>query len=260
MAHFSGTIKSKTLQMDTHVDILLPFDTMEEGDITPVKVLYLLHGQGSNCSSWMRWTSIARYAQERNIAVVMPEVQRSFYLDMAYGLPYKTYVAQELPKLCETMFHISSKPEDKYIAGLSMGGYGAMRIGFENSGNYAGIASMSGLCDIKTLSEIDRAYFPAFLLSEFSAILGENLELKSTDDIYYLAKEMSKREKIPKIFTCCGLQDDEKDVDLYKQNIALRSYLEELSLPNYKYMEWDGLHNWKFWDEAIVHVLDYFLG
>lgn len=75
----------------------------------PCKTLWLLHGQGSSASSWMRWTSIERYAMQHGFAVIMPEVQRSFYRNTAYGMDYFTFVAEELPRLCREMFRLSDK-------------------------------------------------------------------------------------------------------------------------------------------------------
>lgn len=257
MAYFSGTIKSEVLDMDTNLHVYLPYDIPKETMQIPAKVLYLLHGQGSNSSSWMRWTSIARYAKDRGIAVIMPEVQRSFYLDMKYGLKYYTYIVKELPQLCQQLFHISDKREDTFIAGLSMGGYGAMRIGFANPEQYGGVASMSGLCDMNILTKM-KSEASEEMLGEFVAILGNELEVGQENDLYYLAKELTKLPKAEqsKIFTCCGIQDDL--VGLNKQNTAFRDYLNKIGAANYKYMEWDGVHDWKFWDEAIQHVMEYF--
>lgn len=257
MAYFSGTIKSKSLDMDTNLHVLLPYDTPSEQMKTPAKVLYLLHGQGSNSSSWMRWTSIARYAQKKGIAVIMPEVQRTFYLDMKYGLNYNTYVAKELPQLVQSMFQISGKREDTFIAGLSMGGYGAMRIGFDNPKQYAGVASLSGLCDISAFQKVKDQLEPG-QIGELIAVLGEDLPIEPKNDIYYLAEQVSNlpENKQPKIYTCCGKQDEL--FGLYEQNKQFAQFMNKLPLAQYEYEEWDGVHDYNFWDQAIVKVLDYF--
>lgn len=90
-------------------------------------MLYLLHGLSDNHSCWLRRTAVDRYAEEYGIAVVMPEVQRSFYCDMAHGPAYFTYIADELPQICQRLFRLSDKREDTFIAGNSMGGYGALK-------------------------------------------------------------------------------------------------------------------------------------
>ena len=120
MAFLSTDIYSSVLNMDTHINVILPHDKTATDE--PAKVLYLLHGLSDDCSKWTRFTAIERKISGKNLAVVMPEVQRSFYTDMRYGLNYFSFVAYELPKLCQKMFNVSNKREDNFIAGLSMGG------------------------------------------------------------------------------------------------------------------------------------------
>ena len=99
MASFKGDIKSRALNMDIALNVILPYDHPHDYSKNPCKTLWLLHGQGSSASSWMRWTSIERYAMQHGFAVIMPEVQRSFYRNTAYGMDYFTFVAEELPRL-----------------------------------------------------------------------------------------------------------------------------------------------------------------
>lgn len=112
MASFKGDIKSRALNMDIALNVILPYDHPHDYSKNPCKTLWLLHGQGSSASSWMRWTSIERYAMQHGFAVIMPEVQRSFYRNTAYGMDYFTFVAEELPRLCREMFRLSDKRED----------------------------------------------------------------------------------------------------------------------------------------------------
>lgn len=148
MASFKGDIKSRALNMDIALNVILPYDHPHDYSKNPCKTLWLLHGQGSSASSWMRWTSIERYAMQHGFAVIMPEVQRSFYRNTAYGMDYFTFVAEELPRLCREMFRLSDKREDNYIAGLSMGGYGALKVGLTHPEQYGTIASFSGAVDL----------------------------------------------------------------------------------------------------------------
>ena len=145
MAFLHCEIASESLRMATAVDVILP----DKGELSEVKTLYLLHGLTDDCTGWTRYTAVERYARERGLAVVLPEVQRSFYTDMAYGLPYFTYVSEELPAVCRRMFGLGAAREQNYIFGLSMGGYGAMKCALTYPDRYAGAASFSGVCDLR---------------------------------------------------------------------------------------------------------------
>ena len=136
---------SEQLTMNTSAIIMLPDDIPN----SRARVLYLLHGLSDNCTGWMRLTGIERYARERKMAVVMPEVQRSFYTDMAYGVNYFSYVAKELPQKMRKMFGFSAKREKNMIAGLSMGGYGALKCALTYPEQYFGCAAFSSACDME---------------------------------------------------------------------------------------------------------------
>ena len=77
-----------------------------------LKVLWLLHGLSDDNTAWCRNTSIERYVENKNICVIMPAVDRSFYSDMAYGNKYYSYISAELPKMMKSMLPISMKKED----------------------------------------------------------------------------------------------------------------------------------------------------
>ena len=126
-------------------------------DVTPVitgtpRVLYLLHGLGGDCEEWTRFSKIEYYAKKYNFIIVLPEVGRSFYCDTAYGANYFTYVADELPAICGKWFRLDSRRENTFIAGESMGGYGAVKIGLSRPWRFSAIASLSGVLDYAALS------------------------------------------------------------------------------------------------------------
>ena len=149
MAFLRCEIAAESLRMATAVDVILP----DKGDLHDAKTLYLLHGLTDDCTGWTRYTAVERYARERGMAVVLPEVQRSFYTDMVYGLPYFTYVSEELPAVCRRMFGLAAAREQNYIFGLSMGGYGAMKCALTYPERYAGAASFSGVSDLRRTIE-----------------------------------------------------------------------------------------------------------
>ena len=123
MALLHTQFRSDALQIAVSVDVILPQEACLKGRKPPV--LYLLHGLSDDHSIWLRRTSIERYAEALGLAVVMPAVNRSFYADMAYGAKYWTFVSEELPRVMHGFFPLSDKRADTFVAGLSMGGYGA---------------------------------------------------------------------------------------------------------------------------------------
>lgn len=249
MAVFSGMLRSDTLRMDTGLTVVLPYDRAEpSGGLC--KVFYLLHGIGECSTSWLRFSSVEHYAYTYGVAFVMPEAQRSFYLDLHYGLPYFTYMTQELPELCTRMFGIGAAPQDTYIAGLSMGGYGALRCALTYPGRFAGAASFSGALDFR---DVVRNHISDRLRPEFMGALGEKLEVPDNADLFMLAETAAEKKALPRILTTCGRQDL-----LLDMNDRFAAHLQALGYDS-AYESWEGDHEWPFWDKSLKMALDLFL-
>ncbi len=252
MALFRGDIRSEVMQMDTSVSVILPYDRPIKDQPTPCKVVYLLHGIKLNSTGWVRWTNLETYAKQTGIAVVVPEGYRGFYTDMAHGPAYYTFLSQELPALCEKMFGISGRPEDVLAAGLSMGGYGALKLALRNPEKFGAAAAFSALCDP---IEFATKMGGELTAKEAPAVWGTDLTLRPEDDLYHLSKNVATlpKTKCPRIYFSCGTSDA-----LHGQNMAFKKNLEELSLVH-TYEEWAGDHDWDFWEVAIQKGLDFFL-
>jgi S-formylglutathione hydrolase FrmB len=213
-------------------------------------VLYLLHGLSDDHTIWQRRTSIERYAASRRLAVVMPAVNRSFYTDQKHGYKYWTFISDELPGIVQTLFRISARREDTFVAGLSMGGYGALKLGLRCPDRYAAAASLSGVTDLGRLAadeDPDR-------LAEGKMIFGSLAEyLGSDDDLFALAEKTAQPGiSKPKLFMACGTDDF-----LYQDNLAFRPHLEKLGY-DLAWSEKPGAtHEWGYWDEMIQQVLDW---
>jgi putative tributyrin esterase len=241
--------RSDALNKCVNVNVILPVDVSKE-----YKTLYLLHGLGGDETVWMRETSIERYAKEYGIAVVMPNVDRSWYTDTAYGANYFTFVSKELPRVCRSYFkNMSPKREDNFIAGLSMGGYGAMKIALLNTDTFAGVSSLSGTLDIILRD-------PLHPLNYKKGIFGYDLEsyedIRGTEhDLFSLVKNKhAEGATMPKIHLWCGESD--QNFDPYNRFSAL---LTELGI-EHLYEHSEGDHSWKWWDKHIRDTLKYFFG
>ena len=150
---------SDVLEVGCSMTVVLPQPTEEqigvEGDAIPrtdFPVLYLLHGLSDDHTAWLRYTSVERYAAAAGVAVVMPAVNRSFYANEVSGGRYWDYVADELPEIVGNFFRISQDPAQTYVAGLSMGGYGAMKLALTHPDRFAAAATLSGALDLDELS------------------------------------------------------------------------------------------------------------
>ena len=176
MAFFQMNYYSPALKLCVGVNVILPDWAQNAKDGEMYKTLYLLHGLSDDNTIWTRRTSIERYADEYGIAVVMPAVARSWYTDMANDANYFTFVSVELPKVCRAYFRgMSDKREDNFVAGLSMGGYGAMKIALTHPESFGGVASLSGTLDIADVTR-NRP------IVEWKSIFG--YELESTGELY----------------------------------------------------------------------------
>ena len=110
----------------------------------PPPLLYLLHGLSDDHTAWHRYTAIGRYAETAGLAVVMPAVHRSFYANEAHGHRYWDFVSEELPAVVHEFLRVTDRPEETFVAGLSMGGYGALKLALTHPERYAAAASLSG--------------------------------------------------------------------------------------------------------------------
>src|SRR3712207_1096864 len=149
MAFLTCNAFSESLEMGVTLNVVLPQATESQigvnASVTPgdLPLLYLLHGLSDDHSAWLRYTSIERYAAEAGVAVVMPAVGRSFYANEAQGHRYWDYVSDELPRIIGDFFRVSTRPQDTFVAGLSMGGYGAMRLALTFPDRFAAAATLS---------------------------------------------------------------------------------------------------------------------
>ncbi len=246
---------STALSLNTSMCVILPnpAEPPDGGFIrTPDRrrhpTLTLLHGLSDDHTIWQRRTSIERYVAGMNLAVVMPTVHRSFYADMARGSRYWTFVSEELPALARSFFPLSDAREENFVAGLSMGGYGAMRLALTYPERYAAGASLSGALDLVGLVEMP-AYEP--IRAEFENIFGDPHAIAgSSHDLLHLLDQLPARGGArPRLFQWCGTEDA-----LYAGNARFRSRAKKAGV-EVTYEEGPGGHEWGCWDRQIQRVL-----
>lgn len=252
MAFANLKFYSESLGMQTEVYVVIPQQS-SVGEIgiennakrEKYKCLYLLHGLSDDHSIWLRRTSIERYATEYGICVVMPCGGRSFYTDMKYGMNYYTYIAKELPRIIREFLNVSEKREDNFVAGLSMGGYGALKIGLRECDSFCAAAGLSSCIDINARREWKDL---------FISIFGDCEEVPEEEDLFKLAHKRAADPNKPRIYLGVGTEDV-----LHTENLQFKALLESLHY-DFTYRESAGNHNWEFWDEYIQYVLKWMLG
>ena len=249
MALMQVEFASKVLGENVQMNVILPERTQENIG-KPIPTLYLLHGMGGDHNDWMRYTSIERYVKDRYLAVIMPSTHMFWYTDMAYGLPYFTYLTAELPVVCRSLFRdLSDRREDNFIAGLSMGGYGALKAALSCPEQYGAAAALSASCDAVARAERPD---PVNAGRYWEGIFGTPEETEgSENDLYALAKQCAAGGVMPDLYQWCGTSDF-----LYEENTRLRDALKALGYC-LRYEESEGDHLWECWDEKIQTVLNW---
>ena len=248
MAVFTGSVMAETLGMRTGLDVVTPAHIDYE-DRRPYRVVYLRHGLSDNHSCWRDNTQLTQYADEYHVIFLCPEVQRSFYTDMAFGLKYFTYIVDELPKICRRLFGISTAREDTYIMGLSMGGYGALKCALTRPGQYAGCGAFSAACDLE--SGISSGMMAR---EEICGLVGTELRLAPENDVFFLARQCAKGLVRPRIYMSCGTEDSLRGMS--KKFCGAAQALDFDLL----YEEWQGAHDWYFWNASLRRALAHFFG
>ncbi len=247
---FYSEILSKVVSMT----VLLPqepIDKLKQKKEHKYPTLYLLHGFSDHHNTWSDSTSLQRYVEGRGLAVVMPAVDNSYYTDMVYGGNYWTFLTEEILMKSRSMFPLSDKREDTFVAGHSMGGFGALKWGLNKPETFKAIASMSGVADMvyhlenvrKEDSDKTRA---------LNLVFGEGDISHTENDILWKLERLARsEEKSPMIYQTCGTEDF-----LYEHNVRFSKKSIEVNYSTTtEFMSGD--HNWEFWDAAIQRVLNW---
>ncbi len=249
MAFLQCDFYSDALGMSTSMNVIIPQGTKSQIGMHTTShrkhhpVLYLLHGLTDDHTIWHRRTSLERYVAAYDLIVVMPNVHRSFYTDMKYGYKYWTFISEELPCICAGFFPISSRREDTFAAGLSMGGYGAFKLALNHPDRFAAAASLSGVMDIRSNACMER--FP----QDMGLIFGKDGPSGPLQDLFCAVENITP-EQCPFLFQCCGTEDS-----LYDQNRRFYDFAAGRNLPII-HDEGPGDHDWDYWDSQIKKILD----
>lgn len=248
MMHLRCDFFSEALELSTSMTVLLPQATTSQIGMSGAAregrppVLYLLHGLSDDDTVWMRRTSIERYASDLGLAIVMPQVHRSFYSDLAHeGGRYWTFVAEELPRLVADSFCVSDAREDTFVAGLSMGGYGALKLALRQPERFAAAGSLSGALDVRAMHA---GGWRKPLVANIWGAGGPPVE----DDLLALL-DGADPTSLPALWASCGTSDELID---HQRTFVESSQRHGITVTA---EEHPGEHTWDYWDQHIQRFL-----
>lgn len=246
MAILNCTFASEVMGAQVPFNMVLP-----EGVTGDIPVVLFLHGLGGDHNEWLNNTPLEQELTARGMAALLPDGQKSWYCDMKRGGSYATYIGRELMDHVRATFPVSGKREKTFAAGLSMGGYGALKLALTYSERFAACAALSGAVDIRARFELGDRH------EQGIAIWGEdyvNAIPGSPDDTYALTRRLEEAGKPkPWIYQACGTEDKRlRENRLFRDFIRGRGY-------TYEYYEGPGRHDWDFWRAQLPILLDFFL-
>lgn len=252
---------SKSLLRTVTINAIIPIDKMTPAGAPvrakkPYKTLYLLHGIFGNYTDWVTGTRIQAWAQERNLAVIMPSGENKFYVDNQHsGEMFGRLIGEELIEITRALFPLSTDREDTYIGGLSMGGYGALVNGLKYHKTFSHICAFSpALIMDRILHSDDNEEAPIFKKSYFEAVFGNLDEFVGSDKDYkaLITKLLQERAEVPKLWIACGTEDS----GLINENREYRDFLIDNHI-DLTYVEGSGGHDWEFWDTYLLKAFDW---
>lgn len=241
MALIEIQFHSKVLDLNTSLYVIKPNEFTENDNL---KVLYLLHGYQGDYTNWVKYTNILKYVELTNLLVVMPSGYNSFYLDHEIFGEYSKFIVEEIYDLINKTFNINQTKENTFVAGLSMGGYGALKTALTNPNKYSKAASLSAVIDLKRIMERVKPAFKA----KREELLNE--EIIKKNNLYTLSKKALNEVKL---YLACGTEDY-----LFKENEDFHQYLKEIKY-EHLYLTSPGIHNWEFWDKNIQKIIEWLL-
>lgn len=227
---------SRSLSLATSLHIILPMPRHANAPVKLLPTLYLLHGMGDDDSAWLRRTNIERYATEAGLAVFMPDGELGCYENMAHGCAYRDYILDELPQVMRACFPLSAHRKENFIAGCSMGGCGALKLGLAAPESFSAIGCFSaGHKEYQPDSPRNRQMLALAYGDRLPEIEAQTERNALNPDRPHLS-----------VWHGCG------EEDILRENALLtRSFLENAPAMDYHFEMLPGKHDWALWDEMI---------
>jgi S-formylglutathione hydrolase FrmB len=234
---------SRSLQKASSVSVVFPDDPAIP---RPWSVFYLLHGLSDDDTIWMRRTSIERYVEGLPLVVVMPDGGRGWYTNAVVGPAHEDDLIKDVVGLVDRTFPVKAERGGRAIGGLSMGGYGAVKLGLKHHALFASVNSHSGAVGILQDDWTKNSHLKD-IAPELERIFGKSPRGGAEDPFGII--ERIDHGRIPALRIDCG-----KDDFLIEQNRAFHRKLESMHVPH-EYAEFPGEHNWSYWDLHVQEAI-----
>jgi S-formylglutathione hydrolase FrmB len=247
--------KSKLVGKTLPYSVVLPSTYSMAGQTAlSYPVLYLLHGLAGHYSNWLTKTKLADYAAQYRLIIVMPEGNDGWYTDSATVANdrYETYIVQELIPDVEKHFRAIKGREGRAIAGLSMGGYGALKFGVKYPDKFIFAASISGALDAAARNDNNPGNAWGFLRPSIMQTFGETgSPTRAANDLNKLVRNFpaERLAALPFFYLDCGTEDG-----FLASNREMATIFLERKIPH-EYRQLPGAHNWAYWDSQVQEVL-----
>lgn len=248
----SGTesFDSKLMSREMPYRVILPSNYQKSNEASRYSVIYLLHGLTGNFANWADKTKLAVFAEGHNFIIVMAEGGNGWYTD-SISVPndkYEGYIIKELIPEIDKKYRTIANRDHRFIAGLSMGGYGAIKFGLKYPELFSLVGSFSGALGVTSFTEKNAGNIGKGIDTIFGAI---DSETRKNNDIFKIIREMTaeKQKSIPYIYQSCGTEDF-----LIQNNRDFLALLNEKKVPH-EYRELPGGHTWQFWDDQVREFL-----
>jgi S-formylglutathione hydrolase FrmB len=243
-------LKSKLMGREMPYRIILPDGYSAADTKVSYPVIYLLHGLTGHFNNWTDLTRVADYAKPYKLIIVMPEGGDGWYTDSVTvsADKYESYIIQELIPEIDGKFRTLTDRGHRFIAGLSMGGYGAIKFGFKYPQMFSLVGSFSGALGAASFTEANADKIGKSVEVIYGPI---DSETRKTNDVFGLLRSFSPAQvaALPYIYQSCGTEDF-----LFKNNREFVDLLVEKKVPH-EYRETPGAHNWTFWDAQVKEFL-----
>jgi S-formylglutathione hydrolase FrmB len=218
--------------------------------------LILLHGLTGTDTDWLYWGEVQKLAVKYNVNVFMPTTGNTFYLDHGYpGGNYCTYIGKELPEYLQDTFGIEMTRENTMIAGLSMGGFGAIHTALQFPETFSACIALSSAMVIHEVAELGKrrnSIMPEAMVRDVFGDPEKLLESDYNPEVLYRKARAADKE-LPKIYMAIGREDS-----LYGVNQDFRRFLEAEGA-DFFYEDGHGMHTWDFWNEYLPRGLEWAL-